>query len=80
MENVRKLYKKDFENLTEKQASYLEEFLSSKCDSFDSRDFYYYAEKTGKSIKWLMANASYSDEIDYEYYAEYDPDMLNLFI
>lgn len=37
----------------------LEEFLRSKCDTFSSADFYYYANITGKDIKWIMANAKY---------------------
>jgi hypothetical protein len=42
---------------------YLKEFLGSKCDLFDSKDWHFYAEKTGKSIDWLQENASfYSDD------------------
>lgn len=39
----------------------LEEFLASKCDLFSSGDWQYYENETGKSISWLMQNASYSD-------------------
>jgi hypothetical protein len=52
----------------QEQARLTEEFLSSKCDSFSSADFYYYAEGTGKGIDWVKQNAQFSD-----YQGENDP-------
>ena len=43
----------------EKQQEKLEEFLTSYCDMFSGADFYYYAEVTGKDIKWIMSHAKY---------------------
>ena len=46
-----------------KQEETLKEFLESKCDIFNSDDWDYYVQATGKSLDWLRENATYSDEL-----------------
>ena len=46
------------------QDKYLKEFLTSKCDLFSIKDFLYYSQKTGKSLKWLLENAKYLEVED----------------
>ena len=58
METALKLIK--FETTEQREA--ITEFLESKCDSFSSADFQYYAEVTGKGIDWVRANAKYYDD------------------
>jgi len=50
------------QQFTEEQLEKQREFLESKCDLFDSADFQYYAEATGRGIDWVMANAKYADD------------------
>jgi hypothetical protein len=53
----------------------LEEFLDSNCDLFDSRDFYYYAEQTGKPVSWLLSNANFTiDMVDKLHNSQLDND------
>ena len=47
---------------SENQKEKLTEFLESTCDLFSYADWQYYADETGKSINWLMQNASYYDD------------------
>lgn len=44
------------EQVTEEQQDKITEFLESNCELFDARDLQYYADVTGKSIDWLLAN------------------------
>ena len=43
----------------EEQNKALQEFIEENCSCLDSRDFVYYAERTGKDTKWLRANGNY---------------------
>ena len=45
----------------QQQVEALEEFLTSKCDLFNSMDWLYYVDETGKTIEWLKEHANYSD-------------------
>ncbi len=37
------------------------EFLESSCELFDAADLQYYADETGHSIDWLLANGKNID-------------------
>jgi len=41
----------------------IDEYLDSTTDLFSSRDFYYYSEETGKSMKWLFDNSYFKQDI-----------------
>ena len=46
----------------------LQEFKTSVCDMFDMADFYYYAEKIGCKVNYLLNIATYSDSEIYKKY------------
>jgi|694.fasta_scaffold129371_8 hypothetical protein len=47
---------------------FLKEFRESCCDFFDMADFYYYAEKIGCNVSYLLNCAKYSTDIEYKKY------------
>jgi len=46
----------------------LKEFKESVCDLFDMADFYYYAERIGCNVTYLLNCAKYSTDADYKKY------------
>jgi hypothetical protein len=53
-----------------KQSRYaaLKEFKESFCDLFDMADFYYYAERIGCNVAYLLNMAKYTTDADYKRY------------
>ena len=59
----------------QKRYEALKEFKESVCDLFDMADFYYYAERIGCNVTYLLNCAKYSTDKDFKKYYQHSRNL-----